>query len=119
MPQSIKKSPSYSLHRETTAVDSAFDVYDYGINTSHYEKANIQVVPSGGANPNVEVLWWSDEASKFIQEHTQIAKSGVGANTPFEFTVDCHSRIMFVSITAIAAGSVKVFVSGAVSNHPQ
>lgn len=119
MPQSIQKSPTYVLHRETAAVDSSVNSYDHGINTSYYAKANIQVVPSGGANPNVEVLWWSDEASKFISEHVALAKAGVGANTPFEFTVDCLSRVMFVSVTAIAAGSVKIFVSGAGLNHPE
>lgn len=120
MPQSIQKSPEYVLHRDgVSSADSTVNSYNHGINTSHYDKANIQVVPSGGANPNVEVLWWSEEASKFISEHTAIAKNGVGANTPFEFTVDCLSRVMFVSVTTIAAGSVKIFVSGAGLNHPE
>lgn len=120
MPQSIQKSPTYVLHRDgVTSADSTVNSYVHGVNTSHYDKANVQVVPIGGANPNVEVLWWSDEADKFISEHVALAKAGVGANTPFEFTVECHSRVMFVAVTAIAAGSVKIFVSGAGLSHPE
>jgi hypothetical protein len=72
----------------------------------------VQVVPSGGANPSVAVFWWSEEAEKFVQEHVALAKAGVGVNAPYEFTVESRGRIMFVAVTAIAAGTVDVYVSG-------
>jgi hypothetical protein len=109
-------APKYALHREVAAVDTLPEtVKAHGINMSGYEYAHIQVVPIGGANPNVQVQWWYQNAAgvgKFIQEHTAIAKTGAGANTPFEFSVECRGRIMFVAFTALAAGTAKAFVSG-------
>ena len=109
-----KKAPEYALHRKAVVAADviATTAAKTGINCSNYQHAHIQVVPSGGANPNVAVYWWSEEADVFIQEHTPIAKAGVGADTPYEFTVECRGRIMLVAITTIAAGAVSVYVSG-------
>jgi hypothetical protein len=83
-----------------------------GCNTSGFTHAHVQVVPSGGANPTAEILWWSEEAGQFVSEHVAISKAGVGADTPFEFTVDCQGRILFVKLTSISAGSVEVMIAG-------
>ena len=109
-----KLAPEYALHRsERDAVDALPEtVRPHGINMSSYTNAHIQVVPSGGANPDVAVLWWSEAAGEFVQEHTPITRAGVGVDTPYEFDVDSRGRIMFVAITAIVAGSVDVHVSG-------
>ena len=116
-----KKAPDYALHRDAVAaVDVIANVKQgSGINCANYQYANIQVVPSGGANPNVAVYWWSEQAMKFVQEHTPIAKAGVGVNTPFEFTVECNGRKMFVAVTAITAGACDVLVSGFGLDHPE
>ena len=122
MPISTKKSPEYVLYRDgLTGVDAAPALADEAnsVNTSHYKYTNIQVIPSGGANPDVEVRWWSEEAGVFIKEHTAITKVGIGANTPFEFTVNSLSRKMMVVVTTLAAGSVKILISGAELLHPQ
>jgi hypothetical protein len=112
--QYIKRAPNYTQHRKgITTPDAVLTNVDLGVNTEHFDKAHIQVVPSGGANPTVKVYWWSDAASKFIQEHTEISKAGVGVNTPFEFTVDCLGRKMLVAVTVIAAGTTDVYVAGA------
>ena len=107
-------APEYALHRSArTAADSLPETLrPHGINMSSYTNAHIQVVPSGGANPDVAVLWWSEAAGEFVQEHTPITRAGVGVDTPYEFDVDARGRIMFVAITAIVAGSVDVHVSG-------
>lgn len=109
-----QKAPDYAHHRaDVTAPDVIADVpRATGINCSNYQSAHIQVVPSGGADPDVAVYWWSEEAGLFIQEHTPITRSGVGANTGYEFTVECRGRIMLVAVTAIAAGECDVYVSG-------
>lgn len=109
-----QKAPDYALHRsEVTAPDvMANRERGHGINCANYSYAHIQVNPSGGANPDVAVYWWSQEAGVFVQEHTPITRSGVGADTGYEFTVDCRGRIMFVAVTAIAAGECDVRVSG-------
>lgn len=108
------QAPEYARHRrQVTAVDAAA-VTDRkrGINMAHHSQAHIQIIPTGGANPDVEVLWWSEEASAFISENPALAKSGAGADTPYEFTVDCRGRIMFVAVTTLAGGSVEIMVSG-------
>lgn len=120
MPSSPQKSPTYTLYRDAVATNDTLPVtnINLGINMSNYKTANIQVVPSGGANPTIGVLFWSEEAEKFIQETTAISKTGVGANTPHEFSVDANGRILFVAVSSLSAGSVKILVSGFEIHHP-
>lgn len=111
-------APEYALHRENVGVADVMSskVKKHGCNAQMYNYAHIQVVPSGGANPDVAVWWWSDAANSgngaFVQEHTPIAKTGVGADTPYEFTIEPKGRIFFVQVAVVAAGSVSVLVSG-------
>lgn len=110
-----KQAPEYARHRTgVTALDGAAAIADRGrgINMAHQTHAHIQVVPSGAANPTIEVLWWSEEASQFIPEHTPLVKAGVGVAKPYEFTVEARGRILFVKVTAGAVGSVEILVSG-------
>lgn len=111
---STQKAPEYAIHRNAIAApDTIANIkMAQGVNMSGYTNANIQVVPSGGANPNVAVYWWSETANKFIQEHTPITKAGIGVDTPYEFTVNCYGRIMFVAVAVIAAGIASVAISG-------
>jgi len=107
-------APEYNVHREdiATADVIANVVKKHGCNAYMYRYVHVQVVPEGGANPDVAVWWWSDKVDSFVQEHVPIAKSGVGANTPYEFTIEPRGRIFFVQIAAIVAGSVSVLTSG-------
>jgi hypothetical protein len=116
---SIKSSPntapSYALYREgVVAADADVTVFTkkHGCNASMYKYAHIQIIPSDDANPNVAVWWWSDQADRFIQEQTPIAKTGVGANTPYEFSIEPMGRIFFVQVATLAEGSVDILVSG-------
>lgn len=107
-------APNYTKHRtKVTAADSAAltDVKSC-INMDGFADAHVQVIPSGGANPTVEVLWWSDAASKFIKEQVALTKAGIGADTPYEFTVSAKGRKMLVAVTTIAAGQCDVYVAG-------
>jgi len=111
-------APEYALHREgVTAADVMANVIKkHGCNAYMYNYAHIQVAPKSGANPDVAVWWWSEAVNSgngaFIQEHTPIAKAGVGVDTPYEFTIEPRGRIFFVQVAAIAAGNVDVLVSG-------
>jgi hypothetical protein len=116
---SIKSSPntapSYALYREgVAAADSDMTVFTKknGCNASTYRNAHIQIIPSDGADPSVAVWWWSDQADRFIQEQTPIAKAGVGANTSYEFSIEPMGRIFFVQVATLASGSVDILVSG-------
>lgn len=112
-----QEAPEYSCHRivKNAADGASQTTKELGINMRGALRALIQVVPSGGANPNVAVSWWSEEAGAFIQEHTPITKAGVGVNVPYEFAVDANGRIMLVTVTAGIAGgqTVRVMVAGA------
>jgi hypothetical protein len=119
--QSPELSPDYALHRDGVAaveldatVRAAGVGYTKksGMNLASYEHAHIQVIPSGGANPDVTVWWWSEAASAWVQEHTPLTRAGVGANTPFEFTIQPRGRRFFVSVPTLAAGAVSVYVAG-------
>ncbi|MDX1390317.1 MAG: hypothetical protein R3344_14095 [Acidobacteriota bacterium] len=118
--RSPREAPFYSAHRlGVDAVDSLPESAEArGINMADNRYANIQVVPTGGANPTVAVLWWSEAAGVFVQEHTPITRAGVGADTPFEFTVEAHGRTMFVAVTALAAGAVDILVSSSGRTNP-
>lgn len=106
-------APEYAYYRKVTAADTLPEqIRAHGINMSGYGKANIQVVPKDNADPTVKVLFWSEEAGKFVDEHEEILKAGAGPNKAYEFTVDCMGRIMFVACTAIGEGEAKIFVSG-------
>lgn len=114
---SPNKAPEYAVHRENiTAVDTIanFKRGD-GINMANYKYAHIQVIPkpASGANPTVAVYWWSEAAGKFAQENPALTKAGVGANAPYEFTVECGGRRMFIAVTVLAVGEVEnILVSG-------
>lgn len=107
-------APRYARHRTAlTAADAAIITNRMvGCNCEGYTHAHIQVIPTSGANPTVEVLWWSEVAGRFIEDHTLATYGAKGANVPFELTVECRGRIMFVRADAIAAGTVEVMVSG-------
>lgn len=110
----ISQAPEYRLHRENLTGADTLPITDgkRGVNCIGYEKLHVQVIPAGGGNPSVEVLFWSSAAGRFVSAHTPLTFAGKGANTPYEFTIDVSGRKAFVAITTLAAGSCKVAVSG-------
>lgn len=119
--QSIKHAPEYVAHREgLTAPDAAPPQTNktLGMATDGYLAAHIQVLPSGGANPSVQVQVWSEALGQFITPvDTDFAQTGAGADTPYEFTIFCRSRRIWVRATALAAGSVDIYVAGTELDH--
>ena len=118
---SVQKAPDYALHREgCDAPDVVANLKrGDGINMSHYHTALVQVFPSALCNPNVAVYFWSEAADAFIEDHTGISYAGKGAGIAYEFSVDARGRIMVVVVTACAAGTVSVAVSGFEIEHPE
>ncbi len=116
------RAPNYVAHRESVAAADGIGAITRrarGVNMAGFESAHIQVLPETDAVAGVEVLWWSETAGKFIQENTSLAKAAVGASIPYEFTVDCKGRIMFVKIATLTGGAaVSVNVSGFGRRHP-
>jgi len=107
---SPERGSEYRLHRDGAAVDSTdSDEQAHGMNMHGFRFANIQVVPNTGANPTTEVMFWSEAAEKFIKANTAIIKAGLGANIPYEYSVEANGRIIWVKVTV---GAAKVYVSG-------
>lgn len=119
--QSLSHAPEYVTHREgVTAPDAAPSLLTdqkQGINSAAYLSALVQVIPTGGANPSVQILTWSDAAGKFIVQNPDLVRTGAGADVPYEFQFECRSRRFFVRVTAIAAGSCDVYVAGHELDH--
>lgn len=115
--QTPNKSPLYVLYRSgVLTTDTLASVpKDAGINMSMFEYAHVQIIPTEDADPDVEVCWWSEAAGQFVKENPALAKTSLGVNTPYEFTVPCRGRIMFVAVTSMAEGGlVDVCVAGSV-----
>lgn len=113
MPLGPQQAPMYTLYRDVASNDSTPETdKKQGMNMSGYKTANIQVFPEGGGNPTIDVHFWSEEAGKFIQGTTAISKAGVGVNVPHEFSVDVNGRMIYLVVSSLSAGSVKLLVSG-------
>lgn len=135
MPEELKaspqKAPEYAIHREVSAIDTLPETNQkHGMNMIGYDYANIQVIPDstdppeiqeipeGGGSVVVQVLWWCEEVAQFISEQEPIVKPGIGVDVPYEFTVPCYGRVMFVAVTTLTAGTCKIYVSGFNKRHP-
>lgn len=106
-------APKYNFIRSVTAVDVPANLTrKHGVNAGMYRFAHVQVIPSGGGNPTVEIMWWSEAAAKFVKEHVALVKAGIGVNTPFEFSIEPRGRIFAVVVTVLAAGQADIYVSG-------
>ena len=109
-------APESGLYREVVAVDSLpVTNRKAGLNCAGLARVMFEIVPSGGANPTVALMYWSTGAGKFIQEHSPITKAGIGADTPFAFTVDALGRTLFLAVTTLSAGKVDIYASSAPS----
>jgi hypothetical protein len=111
-------APDYSLYREAVAAaDSGpYSTKEHGINMGDYRFANIQVLPAGTATPTIRVMFWSDKLGQFIRANPDLTVTGA-LGIPFEYTVECRGRIMFVELTGTLTGGVDVLVSGYSIDH--
>jgi hypothetical protein len=114
--KNVTSLPDYALHRIVKEANDGATISEHGwaMNAATFKQVAIQVVPSGTANPSIEVLFWSVEAAKFISAHVPIVYAGKGADVPYEAVVDAQGREIFVTVTAgMAAGrTAKIFVGG-------
>lgn len=111
--QSPSKAPLFVDHRKgLTATDTLSGVSQKkGMNFTGHEFAHFTVIPTGGANPDVAVAVWDGERWVGLTE-AEASQSGVGADTPYGFTVRAAGRRLLVYVTAIAGGELDVKASG-------
>lgn len=111
-------APDYALHRVVEDANDSGDITDKrrGMNFRSYSHAHVQIVPTGGADPAVKIIFFSPAANKFIDPHSDqaIAFAGEGADTPYEFTFEPRGRIFFVFVESGVTGgdTVRIDVAG-------
>ena len=120
MAQSLQRAPQMTLWKEGLAAAEALPLAQpqtAGINCGNYNKILVNVIPSGGANPTITALVWSDKANAFIQMVPAATFAGPGANTPFSFVFEAQGRIVYLAVTTLAAGAVAIEAALHDMNH--
>jgi hypothetical protein len=112
--QNTTQAPDSKLYRTVAANDAGpFTDKKQGLNCGQYNRLSVEVAPSGGDNPTVEVLVWSEAAGAFVKTNPAFTKTGLGVNTPYVFTFDCDGRIVFIAVNSGAGvGETKIATSG-------
>lgn len=113
---SIEKAPGFSLYRNVTADDS-LPLTDpkLALNTCETEDLTIMVLPGATSNPAVSILFWSEEASKYVVAHgSGYTFAAKGAGVPWVATVKCYGMKVAVAVTGGMVGgeTCKILVSG-------
>jgi hypothetical protein len=99
----------------TAAADTFLADVKNGLNCGHFNKLNIEIIPdpdNAGANPVVQVYFWSETAGRFLEvSPTPLAIAAQGANVPHTFTIDCLGRILAIAVTGGIGAGEKVFIA--------
>jgi hypothetical protein len=115
--RSPRHAPDYALHRYVAEANDTLPetVRAHGMNMHGFQNAHVQVVPdTNNPDPSIKILFWSEAAGAFIDDHSALAFAGKGAGVPYEVTVACNGRVMFVAVVGgMSAGmDCRIYVSG-------
>ena len=114
------QAPDWQLCRVVDAQDATFDEKKMGVNCGTYQRVRFSVVPydkdptiddtavpGGTANPDIEVLIWSESAGAFLSFDDPIIKSGAGAGTAYMVDVEnANGAILLLAITNALSGDI-------------
>lgn len=108
-----KHSPIFTVHRNIVAIDTGTIITrNWGMAMAGFEKAIIKVVPTATANVDIEAMFWSESASKFISASTPLAATGLGAGIGYDYVIDVNGRRLFVYVTGTIGTGVQIEISG-------
>lgn len=108
----VKESPDYELVKTVTADESTPpSELKKGMNFQGYDVAFVQIIPSGGSTPSVELLTWCPSQDTFIPVNPTATWTAPAAGAAFEFTFSPYGRSVWVRVTGVGAGSVEVWAS--------
>ena len=114
---SVSDTPEYLKIRSVLATDATFTNQCDGGNFTGFDLGAFQVIPSGGADPSIVLMSWSEAAGEYIAGNPSFTVAGAGADVPYEFTVQVAGRWMFPAVT-IAGGSVEIYAAGRRLGNP-
>lgn len=121
MPKAIGQVPQFQVHRTVTADDGAAPTItdiNLGSRADGYEKCVVNAVPSGTANPVMEVLFWSDAAGRFIPTNPATSLPAAGADVAQSLVFDVIGRIFIVIVVSgTGAGSTIIEIAGFGNNR--
>lgn len=83
-----------------------------GLNFSGYDVALFSVVPSGGANPTIEIMVWDPTAEAWVSTNPVSTYAGIGADTPYQISFNAYGRVLYPRVHTIAAGEVSISQAG-------
>lgn len=119
MAQSLTRTPQMTPYREGIAATDTLPEAKQtaGVNCGGYRKLIVNVIPTGGANPTITMLVWSDKAAAFVATLPASTFAGPGADTPFSFVFDAEGRVCYPAVTTLSAGEVAMEVAGSDLDH--
>ncbi len=108
---SVKETPNYQLVKTVTANESTpSSELKKGINLQGYDIGAIQVVPSAGSTPTVELLTWCESIDSFIPVSPAASWTAPSAGQAFEFTFSPYGRSVWLRVTNVGASqSVEIW----------
>lgn len=112
-------SPEQGHYRQAKVADSALPTNRLnGANAQRFRFAHVSVIPTAGANVDVQVYFWNEASKQFVPGNPTVVRAKIGAGKPYEFTFEVGGRIFFVGVestsTFAAPGTdgVDIYVSG-------
>ena len=112
---SVHTSPKYTKFRVVTVDDTSASIPNKangGLAFAGYDIGNVQVIPTGGANPSIEILSWCPKLETYISVYPKAEFPGQGADTPFEITFSPYNRTVWIFVTGTGTGQVELQVCG-------
>lgn len=99
--RSLSVAPDFTKHKvvDAAAESGPYVTKEHGINCQNHENVIVDVKAEGGANPNIAVRFWSEESEAFVSENPALTKTGLGADTGYQFAVAALGRTMFIEVT--------------------
>lgn len=109
----VQETPDYQFIKTVEADESTPpSELKKGINFQGYDFGVIQIIPSGGSTPTVELLSWCPALDTFIPVSPAATWTAPSAGAAFEITFSPYGRSVWPRITSVGASqTVSVYAA--------
>jgi len=109
---SVKEAPEYQHIKTVVSADESTPPSELkkGVNFKGYDIGIIQIIPSAGSTPTVELLAWCPSQDTFIPVEPAATWTAPAAGEAFEFTFSPYGRSVWLRVTNVGGGSETVEV---------